>query len=142
MAEDQESIGPGCAAVRGREVDSPHSEIDLATRANNPRFVGVSRFWLTYQKSGRLFGVVILDSSSLIDARRLAASDRIDLGEQFANGSELAADLAALMPATAIGRMLTPEETYELIERFDRSIPKRPPAPSIKRRAASGRKQA
>jgi hypothetical protein len=102
----------------------------------------VSRFWLTYQESRRLLGVVILDSTSLTNARQRAATDGIDHGAQFANGSKLDAPLAALVPATALGRMLNPEETYKLIERFDRGLPKLPAALSVRRRAAPGREQA
>jgi hypothetical protein len=102
----------------------------------------VSRFWLTYQTAGRLFGVVILDSTSLVDARNHAADYQIDLGAQFANGSKLVADLAALVPPTALGRMLKPEEAFELLRQFDQGIPKRPAAPSVKRRRCSRRKQA
>jgi hypothetical protein len=76
-----------------------------------------------------------LDSTSLTNERQRAAAD--DLGAQFANGS----NLAAQVPATALGRMLNPEETSKLIERFDRGLPKRPAA-SVRRRAAPGRKQA
>jgi hypothetical protein len=89
----------------------------------------VSRFWLTYQTAGRLFGVVILDSTSLIDALNHAADYQIDHGALFANGSKLDADLAALVPPSAIGRML-------------QGIPKRPAASSVKRRRWSRRKQA
>lgn len=88
----------------------------------------MSRFWLTYQKAGRLVGVVILDSSSLGDARKCVSDDQIDQGAQFASGSGLDRDLARLVPLTSIGRMLTPEEAFGLLERFDRSVPKRPPS--------------
>jgi hypothetical protein len=43
------------------------------------------------------------------------------------------------VPATAIGRMLGPDEAGKLIRRLERGIPKRPPAPSVKRRAARKR---
>jgi hypothetical protein len=88
----------------------------------------VSHFWLTYQKAGRLVGVVILESSSPGDARKRASGDQIDQGAQFASGSGLDRDLARLVPLTSIGRMLAPEEAYALLELFDRSAPTRPPA--------------
>jgi hypothetical protein len=134
---------PSDAAARGRNVDLPRSQIGLATHANNHTVVRVSLFWLTYQRAGRLFGVVILDSTSLIAARQRASTDQVDGGAQFAGGSELDAKLAALVPPTSIGRMLAPKETYALLKKFDRGVTKRPAAPSIPRRqdqAGGGRK--
>jgi hypothetical protein len=40
----------------------------------------MARFCLIYKQSGRPFGVLILDSSSLKEARMRAAVDRIDQG--------------------------------------------------------------
>jgi hypothetical protein len=62
-------------------------------------------------------------------------------GRSLPTAASLTPPLAALVPATALGRMLNPEETYKLIERFDRGLPKRRQL-SVRRRAAPGREQA
>jgi hypothetical protein len=44
-------------------------------------------------------------------------------GADFAEGHELDPATAALVPATAMGRMLDQEEAAKLIRRFERGIP-------------------
>lgn len=75
----------------------------------------MSRFWLTYKQSGRPLGVLILDSSSLMEARMRATVDRIDRGAAFARGYRIDKEAAVLVPPTAIGHMLDPVEAGELI---------------------------
>jgi hypothetical protein len=69
----------------------------------------VSHFWLTYCKpTGRQpFGVIILKSSHLMSARMRAAVKGMDQGADFAEGHQLDPETAALVPASAIGRMLS-----------------------------------
>jgi hypothetical protein len=56
-------------------------------------------------------------------------------GAEFAEGHELDRETAGLVPATAIGRMLDQDEAATLIRRFERGIPKRAAAASLKRPA-------
>jgi hypothetical protein len=97
----------------------------------------VSRFWLTYcDRFGRLVGVVIQDSYTLLLARFRASVAEIDQGAQFCEGHELDPATAKLVPETAICRMLSPDEAAKLLGKIERGMPKRPPAPSVKRRAS------
>jgi hypothetical protein len=75
----------------------------------------MSRFWLTFNQSGRPRGVIILDSASLTEARMRASVDRTDLGFAFARGYRLTKEAVDLVPTKAIGRMLDPAEVEELL---------------------------
>ena len=86
-------------------------------------------FWLTYcDPSGRLLGVEVQDSGHLMQAR-LKATDQ---GAQFFEGHEVDEATAKLVPATAVGRMLNPDEAAK--RTIERGIPKRPPPASVQRR--------
>jgi hypothetical protein len=92
--------------------------IGICTGSDPPYNTSMSRFWLTYNQSGRLRGVIILDSTSLTEARMRTSVDRTDLGCAFARGYRLAKEAADLVPAKAIGRMLDPAEVDELLTRL------------------------
>jgi hypothetical protein len=91
-------------------------------------------FWLAYRQKG-IACVLILQASSLISAR-LKASLQIDgIDEHFANGFEFEPEHN--IPAGMIGRLLTQEEAEALLKKFDRQIPKKAAAASIRRPAKS-----
>ena len=57
---------------------------------------------------------MIIEESSLIDARMRAALEEADAGADFAEGHELDAAQADLVPAKQVGRMLTIAEARKL----------------------------
>ena len=75
-------------------------------------------WWLTYRRCGKASGVVLIEAPSLDHARTQASL--VDAHVDFAEGYELDAALAAVVPVHQVGRMLTIEETRQLLERFRR----------------------
>jgi hypothetical protein len=96
----------------------------------------VSRFWLTYcDPDERLIGVVILDSSSLLQASFRATVDGTAQEARLYDGHELDHNSAALVPPDAIGRMLSLEEAGKIIRQIEGGFPKRASlARSLRRR--------
>jgi len=82
----------------------------------------VSLYWLTYSASDRVHGVVILEAVDVVQARVRANMARLDQGVEFAVGYELDDEQAALVPQGMLGRMLSPHEAHELIDRIERGI--------------------
>jgi hypothetical protein len=80
----------------------------------------MSYFWLTYGSADGLIGVVIMEASTLIQARMRATAQGIaGAGAPFAEGHELSANLIALVPPTQIGRMMSGTEAMQLIRRLE-----------------------
>jgi len=74
-----------------------------------------SLWWLTYARGGKPSGVVIIEGRSIVNARTRAALEAVEAGAEFAEGHEL--ERAAMVPAKAVGRMLTLTEAKELLDR-------------------------
>src|ERR1700730_2820004 len=79
-------------------------------------------FWMTYRDSGRLVGVVIMEAPSLVRAGRKAIRV-VGAGATFADGHELSADKAALVPTGKIGRMLSAGEAKRLLTKLEARKP-------------------
>jgi hypothetical protein len=69
--------------------------------------------------------------------RARAAVEHIGRGADLMEGHQLEKGTKNLVPATAIGRVLTPEEAAKLVRRLERGIPKRPAGASVNRRSAA-----
>jgi len=89
-------------------------------------------YWLVYEQ-GDLRTVLIAEASHLLGARLRADIEMPGLDDNFVVGRELNGSLAEGIPEDTIGRMITAAECTKLIERID-PIPKRPPAPSVRRK--------
>ncbi len=83
-------------------------------------------WWLTYRRSNKAVGVVVIEAPSLIDARTRAAMEAVDAGADFAEGHKLDAALAALVPAEQLERMLSIEEANQLLKRLEEKRQWRP----------------
>jgi hypothetical protein len=71
-------------------------------------------WWLTYRRSGKASGVVLIEAPSLDHAKTQASP--VDAQSEFGEGHELDAGLAARVPAGQVGRMLTIEEARAVLQ--------------------------
>ena len=83
-------------------------------------------FWcLTYNRRGRLHGVVVIEAASLISACVGVADNARDKGVSFVEGHELDAERAARIPPGYVGMMLSRKEAEQLLDRIERGDGKR-----------------
>jgi hypothetical protein len=78
-------------------------------------------WWLIYRRDGQLAGAVIIEARSLFHARMTAAVQGIGKVAEYADGNEVDAAHAALIPRELIGKMLSPEQVRELATLLGRS---------------------
>ena len=74
-------------------------------------------WWLSFRDGT----AVIVEATSLLHARMLAAVNEIGRVAQFVDGYRLAAELAALVPNDRVGRLLSPDDAWRLYEQLARS---------------------
>jgi hypothetical protein len=75
-------------------------------------------FWLNYRQGAVFEGVAIIESDTLIAARMKALIKNIDHGMTFAEGYELDAESAAMVPSGVIDSMLTLAQAEGLLALF------------------------
>jgi hypothetical protein len=85
----------------------------------------MSLWWLSYNRHGRLHGVVIVEAASLISACANVADNALDKGVLFVEGHELDAERAARIPPGYVGMMLSQKEAGQLLTRIERGNGKR-----------------
>jgi hypothetical protein len=85
----------------------------------------MSLWWLTYNRHGRLHGVVIMEAASLISACIGVADDALGEGVSFVEGHELDEERAARIPPGYVGTMLSRKEAGQLHEGIERGDGKR-----------------
>jgi hypothetical protein len=97
----------------------------------------MSLFWLTYRHSnGSAAGVVVIASRDLLHARLKASLAGVDRELEFASGHQLDSLAAEQIPANMIVKFLDDGDLRNLHQML---INKKPPAPSVRRRAAKRR---
>src|SRR5262249_55354369 len=97
-------------------------------------FQAVPLFWLNYRHPrGRFAGAVVVESSALVSARMTAAVYGLNDRLEFESGEELDQESAEQIPANLIGRLLDDSDLWNLHRML---LKKKPPAPSVRRRAA------
>jgi hypothetical protein len=72
---------------------------------------------------------VILLTGTILMARLKAAAAGMDRDAQYRRGHKLDSATAKLLPDTAIGRLLGPDEVSKLLRKVERRIAKQPKAP-------------
>ena len=85
----------------------------------------MSLWWLSYNRHGRLHGVVIVEAASLMSACGGVADNALDKGASFVEGHELDAERAAWIPPGYVGMMLSQKEAGQLLNRIERGDGKR-----------------
>ena len=73
-------------------------------------------WWLTYLRSGKMVGVVLIEAPSLVDARMRAALEAVEASVDFAEGHEIDAARSALVPAEQLERLLSIDEANRLLK--------------------------
>jgi hypothetical protein len=86
---------------------------------------------------GRFAGAVVVESSALVSARMVAAVYGLNDRLQFASGEELDQESAGQIPANMMGRLLDDGDLRKLLRAI---TPKKPPAPSVRRKAVAKRR--
>jgi hypothetical protein len=74
-----------------------------------------SLFWLNYHRDRKPFGVVIIEARELLEARMLAVASGLDAGADFSEGYALGVQCAAMVSASSMARMLSPDEANGLM---------------------------
>jgi hypothetical protein len=91
-------------------------------------------WWLCYRNEGKLVGVAVIEAPSIYHARMQAAVRGIGRAADYAEGKEVAAEHAALIPQDCISRLLSPQEAQQLIERIGSALTQGTPPPRSRTR--------
>jgi hypothetical protein len=75
-----------------------------------------------------LYWPLVIEASSLTDARMRAALEEADAGVDYSEGYQLNPEWAGLVPTKQVGRILTMEEAAKLLQQFGITVaPNQPP---------------
>jgi hypothetical protein len=91
-------------------------------------------WWLCFERNGATTCVVIIVGECLLAARMRVAIAGLGKPEEFAQGHRLEERCATALSARDIGRELSAIEAQAVLPRIEGSL-RKPPAPSVRRRA-------
>jgi hypothetical protein len=76
---------------------------------------------LYFRHGGEFVGVAFIEAPSLYHARLRAAIGEIGEVDDYSSGQEVDPERARMVPKDHIGRLLSPEEAANLLDRIERA---------------------
>jgi hypothetical protein len=112
----------GVRLTTGRKPTIPGSQIyDSLFASNRCRSYWMSLWWLTYNRHGRLLGMVIVEAASLISACVGISDNALDKGVSLSRAMSLMVSMSDEF-RPVVGMMLSRKEAEQLLKTIERAM--------------------